>query len=160
MDSFGASVSGTKELNAVIRKVQRKVDVGTKYALKKVQGVAKTSIKSRMRGRPRWDHRGASSNTGQGVNLMLNPKVVKKSGGPGKLTGDLARSIRGSKVPRSAGPGAYSAVVMSGGQKGYQNNYKGATEAKYPFFAPGIKNAEPKMPAIWEAAWAKASARP
>lgn len=160
MDSFGGSVHGAKELNAALRKVQRNVDVSTKYALKKVQGVAKTSIKSRMRGRPRWDHRGVSSRTGQGVNLMLKPKMVKKSGGPGKLTGDLARSIRGSRRARSTGRGIYSAVVMSGGQKGYQNNYKGTTEAKYPFFAPGIKNALPKMPAIWEAAWAKAASKP
>jgi hypothetical protein len=46
--------------------------------------------------------------------------------------------------------------VFAGGQQGYQNNYKAVTEGKYPYFAPGVKKATPKMPKVWEAAWAKA----
>jgi hypothetical protein len=46
---------------------------------------------------------------------------------------------------------------MSGGNGRVQNLYKGRIEAEYPFFAPGVLKAEPKMPAVWNAAWAKAT---
>jgi hypothetical protein len=135
--------------------MQREVDRNTVFALKKVQQITKQSVRSNMRGRPRWDHRGKTKDR-EGVSLGLNPHVVRKSGGPGRLTGDLYKSIRGSRNARRT-LGTFSAVVMSGGKFGWQNMYKGEVENKYPFFRPGVAKAEGKMPAVWAAAWAKAT---
>jgi hypothetical protein len=134
----------------------KRVDLGTAAGVKKIQQVTKSSIKSGMRGRPRWDHRGASRRTGEAVNLRLNPPHVSKGGGPGKLSGSLAKSIRASKKPRPT-EGGFSGVVMSGGAGGPQNLYKRQIESKYPYFVPGVNRAKPKMPAIWHAAWEKAT---
>ncbi|WBP87039.1 hypothetical protein [Kitasatospora cathayae] len=150
-------VKGGEDTAAELERMGKRVDKATKQALKKVQGLASRSIKSGMRGRPRWDHRGASSRTGEHINLGLSPHVAKKSGGPGKLTGSLVKSIKGSKRPRKVGAAGYSAVVMAGGKGGPQNLYKGKVEGTYPFFKPGVTKAEPKMPAVWNAAWAKAT---
>lgn len=156
-DPISVIVKGTKETRARIDVMQREVDLGTIAALKKVQGITRSSIRSNMRGRPRWDHRGASSRTGAAIDLGLSPHHVTKSGGPGKLSGSLYSSIRRSRKPRRETIGTYSAVVMSGGAGKVQNLYKGKIEAQYPFFGPGVLKAEPKMPAVWNAAWAKAT---
>ncbi|MDH6123859.1 MULTISPECIES: hypothetical protein [unclassified Kitasatospora] len=156
-DWVGGLIKGGEATKLELDRIQRDVDKATKKALKSVQALTKRSIKGGMRGRPRWDHRGASSRTGEAVNLDLNPHVAKKTGGPGKFTGSLSGSIRASKRPRKKGIGNYSGVVMAGGKGGPQNIYKGKVEGTYPYFKPGVKKAEPKMPAVWEIAWAKAT---
>jgi hypothetical protein len=123
--------------------------------MKAAQNVAKSSVKRQIRGRPRWDHRGASSRTGGAVNLHLSPPHVSRSGGPGRLTGVLARGVGGVRKPKPAPGGGFQGGVGVGG--GVRNLYKKRTEAKFPYFAPGVKKAEPKMAAVWEAAWAKAT---
>jgi hypothetical protein len=153
----GGLIKGGEATARELELMGKRVDKATKQALKKVQGLAARSIKGGMRGRPRWDHRGASSRTGDHINLDLSPHVAKKSGGPGKLSGSLVQSIKASKRPRKVGTAGYSAVVMAGGRGGPQNLYKGKVEGTYPYFKPGIKKAEPKMPAVWNTAWAKAT---
>jgi hypothetical protein len=60
-----------------------------------------------------------------------------------------------SRKPRVTVEGA-SVAVFVGGAGGPQNLYKEKIEGKYPYFKPGINKATPKMPGIYEAAWAKA----
>lgn len=157
-DGFGGSLSGAKWAQLELTAMQARTDVATVAALKKIQRMTKASIKAQMRGRPRYDHRGKSQRTGPHINLNLSPHHVSKGGGPGKLTGALAKSIKFSKKPRLEAPGTYSGVVLSGGAGGPQNLYKGEVELEYPYFAPGVNKAEPKMPAVWAAAWAKSTA--
>jgi hypothetical protein len=111
-----------------------------------------------MRGRPRWDRKGRDPVTGQfGVNLNLTPHHVRRSGGPGQLTGSLYRSIRKSKRPRGLGVnGKWSQVVFAGGEGGYQNRYKATVEGTNPYFKPGVEKATPKVRGFYEAAWGAA----
>lgn len=151
----GARIS-IHEAEIALAAMDKRVSLANAAALKKVVAKTATTIKGGMRGRPRWDHRGASQRTGPAVTLGLSPRHVSKSGGPGKLTGALSSSIRKSKKPRAV-PGGFTAVVMSGGAGGPQNLYKGRVEANQPYFKPGVDKAAPKLPAIWEAAYAKAT---
>jgi hypothetical protein len=153
---FGAVRVSVREAQAALAAMDKRVDLATAAATKKASGRVVTSIKAQMRGRPRWDRRGRSSRTGEEVNLNLNPHHVTKGGGPGKLTGSLSRSIRKSRKPRKTAEG-YSVAVLAGGAGGPQNLYKGKVEATQPYFKPGVNKAVPKLPAVWEAAWAKAT---
>jgi hypothetical protein len=137
--------------------MDKRVDVATISALKKVTATARTSVRGQMRGRPRWDRRG-NGRGGPAVNLGLSPHGIKRSGGPGKLDGALVGAVKKSSKPRVLPGGNASAVVFVGGKKATPqvNFYKGKTEDKFPYFAPGVKKAEAKMPAVWNAAWAKA----
>jgi hypothetical protein len=151
-------VRGTREVEAALVKVSRQIDAASIAALKACQNSAKSSIKSGLRGRPRWDHRGKSARTGDSVRLNLSPHHVTKAGGPGKLTGTLARGVGGVRKPKvNPTTGTVEGGVGVGG--GVRNLYKKRQEAKYPYVAPGLAKAQPKMPALWAAAWAKATAK-
>lgn len=152
-----AVVRGVKEASAALTQIDKNIDTATLKALRACQGLAKRSIKGQLRGRPRWDHRGKSSRTGETVRLNLNPHVVSKSGGPGKLTGALSRSIKSDRKPRPVPGGGFNGAVFAGSRGGPQNLYKGALEGKFPYFGPGVAKAEPKMAAIWTAAWGRAT---
>lgn len=157
-EGFSAFIAGGKEAQAALVAMDRRVDLATLSALGKVTAIARTSIRGGMRGRPRWDRRGAGRG-GPAVNLNLSPHHVTKGGGPGKLTGSLYNSVKKSRKPRPT-VGGGSAVVFVGTQARPQVNfYKGETETKFPYFEPGIKKATPKMPAVWNAAWAKATSK-
>lgn len=142
-------VINPEETLAALTRLDRQIDPTTIKAIKKSQRVARTAIRGRMRSRPRWDQRGRSRRTGEEVNLHLSPHHVRKNSGPGKLSGALVSSIRSSKTPRKRGY-QISGAVMSGSYGGPQNLYKKHVEAKYPYFAPGVKNAEKKLPPIWD----------
>lgn len=152
-----AVVRGVKEAEASLVRMDRQIDLATLKALKACQGLTKKAIKSGLRGRPRWDHRGKSARTGATVKLNLSPHRISKSGGPGKLTGALSRAIRSDKKPRPIPGGGFNGVVMAGSKGGPQNLYKGQLEATYPYFKPGVAKAKPKMAAIWTAAWGRAT---
>jgi hypothetical protein len=134
--------------------MDRQIDVATIRALKATQGLAKKSIRSRMRGRPRWDHRGKSARTGPTVKLNLSPHVVAKGGGPGRLTGKLARGVGGVRRPKPLPGGGFAGGVGVGG--GVRNLYKKRQEAQYPYVRPGLRKAEPKMAAVWQVHWGRA----
>lgn len=153
---FGGVRVSAREAQAALAAMDKRVDLATAAATKKASAKVVTTIKAQMRGRPRWDRRGRSDRTGAEVNLNLNPHRVTKAGGPGKLTGALSKSIRKSKKPRKTAEG-YSVAVLSGSYGGPQNLYKGRVEANQPYFKPGVEKATPKLPAVWEAAWAKAT---
>ncbi|MFJ8437677.1 hypothetical protein [Kitasatospora griseola] len=156
-EGIGVSVRGVREAQAAVVAMDKRIDLATLKALKAVQGVTKSAIKSGLRGRPRWDHRGKSSRTGSTVNLGLTPHHVTKSGGPGRLTGSLSKAIRSDKRPRPVPGGGWNGVVLAGSKGGPQNLYKGQLEATYPYFKPGVNKAMPKIEGIWVAAWKKAT---
>lgn len=155
-EGVGAIIKGAKEINAELRLMDKRVDLATASAIKKVQGITKSSIKAKMRGRPRWDRRGKIKGATVGVNLNLSPHHMAKQGGPGQLTGALFRSIKASRKPRKE-LGGFSGAVFAGGKGGPQNLYKGKVEATAPYFKPGVESAKPKMPAVWHEAWLKAT---
>jgi hypothetical protein len=83
-DGITAIVRGTKEVRTALTRMDREIDLATVRALKATQALAKKSIRSGMRGRPRWDHRGKSSRTGPTVSLDLTPHHVgPRAAGPG-----------------------------------------------------------------------------
>ncbi|MFF1702610.1 hypothetical protein [Streptomyces sp. NPDC058252] len=148
-------VRGTREVQAALVRMDREIDLATIRALKATQALAKKSIRSGMRGRPRWDHRGKSARTGPTVSLHLSPHRVTKSGGPGRLTGKLVRGVGGVRRPKPLPGGGFAGGVGVGG--GVRNLYKKRQEAKYPYVRPGLRKAEPKMGAVWATAWGRAT---
>ncbi|MEW2518127.1 hypothetical protein [Actinacidiphila alni] len=154
-NGIGVRVTGVREAQAGLRVMNREIDVATLKALKATQALAKKSIRSGLRGRPRWDHRGASTRTGATVSLNLSPHHVTKGGGPGRLTGSLSKGVGGVRRPKPIPGGGFAGGVGVG--KGVRNLYKKRLEAQYPYFRPGLRKAEPKMSAVWQAAWAKAT---
>ncbi|MEV6046033.1 hypothetical protein [Streptomyces xanthochromogenes] len=154
MGELGAVVRGTKECEAALTAMTARVNVATLKALKASQNAAKASIRSGMRGRPRWDHRGKSARTGGTVQLNLSPHHVSKGGGPGRLTGSLYKGVGGVRRPKPMPGGGYQGGVGVGG--GVRNLYKKRQEGSFPYVKPGVKKAEPKMAAVWETAWAAA----
>lgn len=153
-DFLGGLSHGADLAAAELAAMQKRVDRATIAAVKRVQTVTKTAVKGQMRGRPRWNHRGKSARTGDKVTLPEIPRHSPRSGGPGRMTGDLMKSISASKRPRKL-PDGYSGVVWSS-KAGATNLYKGKVEKTAPYFKPGIEKATPKMPAVWEVAWGKA----
>ncbi|AEW94592.1 MULTISPECIES: hypothetical protein [Streptomycetaceae] len=154
MGDVEVRIEGWREVQAALDRMSRDVDTATVAALKASQNLAKKMIRSGMRGRPRWDHRGRSARTGESVSLNLNPPHVTKSGGPGRLTGKLSKGVGGVRKPKRTAEGYQGGVGVGGGVR---NLYKKRAEGRYPYVAPGIKKAEPRMPEMWEAAWGRAT---
>lgn len=151
--SVGYVVRGVRELNAELEKVKVRTDAGTIAGLKAMQNDAKKNIRSRMRGRPRWDRRGASERTGAEVNLDLSPHHVSKSSGPGKLDGKLYGGVGGVRRPKKFGA-EYRGGVGCGGR--VTNLYKRYVEQRYPFIRPGVQKTIARGDEIWARAWDKA----
>lgn len=154
-DGISVTVRGTKEVRTALTRLDREIDLATVRALKATQALAKKSIRSGLRGRPRWDHRGKSSRTGPTVSLDLTPHHVSKGGGPGRLTGTLSRGVGGVRRPKPLPGGGFQGGVGVGG--GVRNLYKKRLEGKYPYVQPGVRKAEPKMAAVWQTNWRRAT---
>ena len=146
-------VVGIRELEAALERMSHDVDKATITALKATQAAAKKAIRSNILGRPRWDHRGKSSRTGDAVNLDLTPHHVSKGGGPGKLTGTLRRGVGGVRRPRRTLEGFQGGVGVGGGVR---NLYKKRNEGKFPYFEPGVRAVEPEMSRIFLETWGRA----
>jgi len=138
--------------------IEKRVDVATGLAAKTAAQRAKTSVKSQMRGRPRWSHRGKWAGREQ-LNIPGPTRKVRAGGGggPGKFSGQLMKSIRSSKKPRVVAGGASAALFASSKYNKAINAYASKTEARFPYFEPGVKKFLPKVPTIFEAAWGKAT---
>lgn len=149
---------GLSELTAELNAMDARIDAATLAGLKSAQGAAKAQIKSGMRGRPRWDRRGASGRNGgePAVNLNLTPHHVTKSGGPGRLTGHLSGAVGGVRRPKKVRR-QYVGGVGVGGPLSITNLYRARVNSKYPFIEPGVKKAEPKIAEAYKKAWAKAT---
>ena len=152
-DDFSVRVFA-EDLHAALDTMSKRIDVATVSALKASQNLAKKSIRSRMRGRPRWDQRGKSRVYDKSVNLNLSPHHVSKGGGPGKFTGHLGRAVGSVKKPMKV-PGGYKGGVGVGGPMSSTNLYRALTEEKYPYFKPGVEKASKGMEAVWTKAWDK-----
>jgi hypothetical protein len=153
-----AVVYGNKLTAEALLTMDKRVDVATASALRQVQLLTKRSVRAQLKGKPRWGFRGASKKTGESVNLGF--RHAPRGGPPGRFKGRLYYNVAASRKPRVKF-GAMSGVVFVGTGSmengNVQNIYKHGLEAKYPYFRPGVKNAEPKMPAVWDKAWAKAT---
>lgn len=157
-EGMGAVVKGVREVGVALTEMDVAVNEATRLTVRRATRYTKGRIKGSMRGRPRWGHKGADPVTGQpAVHTGRVPDHINRTGGPGRLTGDLSRSIRNSRRPRPEGAGAWSAVVMAGGNDGYQNRYKATVEAKTPYFKPGVEKSSPKIRAMFEGSWAAAT---
>lgn len=152
-DGIATNIRGVREFDGALKRMTRDVDLATIRALKTTQKIAKTSIRRKIKGRPRWDRRGKSSRTGAEVNLNLSPHVAPKGGGPGSLTGTLRRGIGGVRRPRRTLGGFKGGVGVGGGVR---NLYKKRVEGEFPYFKPGLDAAEPKMHAVWVEEWGRA----
>jgi hypothetical protein len=154
-----AIVRGVDIAEAALARMERQIDVASLKALKSCQALAKKYVKSGMRGRPRWDHRGKNPARGlRGVSLNLTPHHVSKGGGPGQLTGALFKGVGGVRKPKiDPLTGTVAGGVGAGGE--VQNNYKRQVEAQYPYLQPGVAKAQPQMGAVWAAAWERATSK-
>jgi hypothetical protein len=151
-------IKGINEAQAAIDAMEKRVDLATLRALKKAQAVAKISVRSGMRGRPRWDRRGAIAGGREpAVNLNLTPHHVSRSGGPGKLTGQLSAAVGVMKRPKKLGPASYEGGIGAGGKHSITRIYRKEVEARAPYIAPGVAKAEPKMGEVYKLEWAKAT---
>jgi hypothetical protein len=148
-----------RHTEASIAAMDKRVFAATAPATKTAAQRVKTSIKGQMRGRPRWSHRGKWKGREE-VNL---PGPVRKTragsgGGPGKFSGQLQKSIRSSKKPRIKSFGNASSVVFASSKYNKAiNAYASKTESRFPYFRSGVNKMVPKIPAIYAAAWAKAT---
>ena len=146
-----ARIKDVGRLRAELQRIDYKTDLATLAGLRAAQRLTKRNIRSRMRGRPRWDRRGASSRTGEEVDLALSPHVVKKRGGPGRLTGSLNRAVGGMRKPKPVPGGFLGGVGVGGVRVTYM--YRHIVERDYPFFEPGVKKSEREIPGVYEKAW-------
>ncbi len=152
MGDLGFRVRGVAEVRTALHAMDVRVDVATVAALKAMQNAAKRNIKSRMRGKPRWNHRG-TGRTGPAI-TVAGATHSPRSGGPGKLTGHLAAGVGGVRRPKPRGLGVWAGGVGIGGNA--QNLYKRQTEAKFPAVKPGVEKAIAEGEPIWAKAWDKA----
>jgi hypothetical protein len=146
------AIKGLNEAKAELRQIAAEGDLATKAAVNASTALVARSIKSRMRGKPRWNHRGASKRTGAEVNIT-GPVNSPRAGGPGVFTGTLAKGVRKSRRPRKAPGGFSGAVIMGSKDTKIRNIYKGVTEERFPFWRPGVAAATPKVDAVWTKAW-------
>lgn len=140
---------GIEEAKKELARIDKDGRIATVAAVRAVQNLAKSRVRSRLRGKPRWGHRGASSRTGAAVDLF--PGSSPRSGGPGRFTGMLASGVSGMKRPRSLAGTTKGAVWM--GKGGVRNLYKWQQEEAFPYFAPAMKAMEPLVAPVWEKAW-------
>lgn len=158
LGGISAIVRDIKPITAELDAMTVRVNVATLAAMKAAQSAAKATVKQGMRGRPRWDKRGAigRNKSEPAVNLNLSPHHVSKGGGPGSLTGHLRGAVGAMKRPKLKGRYTYSGGVGVGGKDSITQIYRKEIEGDYPYMKPGVKKAEPKMAKVWEAAWGKA----
>lgn len=151
---ISVTIKGLKEAQAELRQISSEGDLATKAAVNASAALVTRSIKSRMRGKPRWNRRGASKRTGPEI-VLGGPANSPRGGGPGVFTGTLAKGVRKSRRPRKTADGFSAAVIMGSKDTRIRNIYKGVTEERFPYWRPGVAAAEPKIEAVWEKAWTR-----
>lgn len=150
---------GVSELVVSMESIQKKVDLATVAATKRAQSEIIKNVKSRLRGRPRWNHRGRSRIYGADVNIPGMAKNSPRGGGPGKFTGMLYSGVGGKKNVVSIAGTVKGGVGVGGSRLRPNNLKKRYLEAKYPFFEPGVKAAEAKIGEVYATAWKAAIER-
>lgn len=133
---IGVQITGTSEAGAWLRQYRSAQDKATRTALRKAGQVLGRAEK-RALGRPITAHRHALS------------------GSRDRAPGTLYRSIRNGR-PRLIGPGRYS---MSVGPGQAARLYRSVQEGRRPYVAPAVRETGPGLRTVFEAEWAKASAK-
>lgn len=151
--ALSIKILGVRELAADMELIQKKVDLATVVATKKAQSEIVKNVKSRLRGRPRWNHRGRSRIYGAPVNISGMSKNSPRGGGPGKFTGMLYAGVGGKKNVVSVGGTVKGGVGVGGSRLRPNNLKKRYLEARYPFFEPGVKAAEAKIGEVYATSW-------
>jgi len=147
---------GVKEFEAAIVAQNERVNAATLAALKANQNLIKRNVRSRLRGKPRWNHRGKSRRTGPEVNIDTGKGHTPRSGGPGKFTGKLYRGVGGVRKPKWNGVYWEGGVGVGGGVR---NLYKKRVEAQFPYFKPAVEKSEAAVEATWAKAWGRAMSK-
>lgn len=156
-DEITVVVRGAKGAIGNITKLEAAISASSKTATNAVSRKMRTQIRRNLNGKPRWNHRGAGQ--GLGSITVAGPKHTPRSGGPGKLTGELREGV-GIRKPKLRGAGQWVGGVGVGGKQDHRRNFlKRPLEARYPFFWPGVQKVAPQAEAIYAAAWAKAAKR-
>ncbi|GIG57400.1 hypothetical protein Lfu02_17720 [Longispora fulva] len=155
-DEFSALFKGIENLERALDKQTARVDRATLAATKANQARVKRGVKQRLRGRPRWDHRGRSRPTPEPVDLHLSPPHVERSGGPGRFTGALFSGISSRSTPKRQGVDWVGAVWVRGG---IRNFYKRKLEAKFPYFKPALDASLVVLRETWVKAWDRSMSR-
>ena len=132
--------------------IQTRVEKATWFAVKENQRILKLAIRRNLRGKPRWNQRGASGSI-PGFKVP-GPRHAPRSGGPGRFTGDLYRGVGGKKRPLFEPGGTVVGGVGVGGK--INNLKKGTLEKKFPYFKPAVEATEPKMAQAYQKGWDKA----
>jgi hypothetical protein len=149
------AVHGGNELVAALRDLERAGDRGAKAGIRAGGRELVKLTKQQIAGPPRWSRRGKGI-TGDAVDVHRTPVHVERSGGPGRLTGELRKNVHACKVRRD--PLGWNGKVSAMGGKhpaGAQNVYAPLVEKAYPFLKPALERFEPIAPALFERAWAE-----
>lgn len=154
-DEITVVVRGAKQAIGNLAKLDADINAASRTATMTVSKRMRTAIRRNLNGKPRWNHRGAGN--GLGNITVSGPKHQARSGGPGKLTGELREGV-GVRKPKLNGAGQWVGGVGVGGYSSHRRNFlKRGLEAKYPFFWPGVQKVAPQADAIYATAWARAA---
>ena len=135
---------GVPEFGAALEAMTRRVDNGTKQAVRDWESLAERQIKTNATGPARW----------------RNGQNFPRDGGPGNVSGNLRRGIktegpvrRGTAWVGWVGPTAiYSRAVELG-------NPRWKRKKGYPFVEPALRFINRMIPTIAARAWSRAMKR-
>ena len=149
---------GVKQFNMATKEMEVKVAKATTGALRANQNLIKTNVRRNLRNPPRWTQRGHSPKYGTPAFKVSDKQENNpRSGGPGRLTGDLYEGIRSKRTPRIDAKGQVSGWV--GVRNRVNNPFKARLEQKYPYFAPAVETSAPLMRETYAKGWTKSMSK-
>ncbi len=154
-----ALISGVKDFNTVTQDIEDRVALATIAGIKANQNKLKTAIRANLRGAPRWTQKGSNRITGANFQVpsTTGQHNSPRSGGPGKMTGVMYKSVGGVRSPKKGFDGYYTGGVGIGAKP---NRVKKAPlEAKFPYFRPAVEKTMPLMSDVFDVGWDKAISR-
>lgn len=154
-DFISAVWSGPSKFNSVTKDIENNVHKATVAGIKANQRVIVAAIRANLKGEPRWSQHGKNRVTGNNFQVQgtQGQHNSPRSGGPGRMTGDLYKGVGGVKKPRKESGTWYGGVGVG---KMENNVKKGVWEAKFPYFKPAIEKALPKLAGRFDKDWDKA----
>lgn len=148
------AIKGVKEFRQSTREIESIVDKATLATLRRIQNKIKLEVRRNLRGAPRWTERAgkAHGDTFQ-VEGTTGQHHFPRSGGPGRMTGDLYRGVGAVRRPIKVDSGTWIGGVGVG--KNINHFKKGTLEKKFPYFRPAVLKVQPEIRALYEKAWDK-----
>ena len=151
-------MKGVKQFDAATKEMEKKVAKATTSALRSNQNLIKTNVRRNLRNPPRWTQRGHSPKyRTPAFRASDKQENNPRSGGPGRLTGELYEGIRSKRIPRVDSKGEVKGWVAV--RNRVNNPFKAKLEQKYPYFAPAVETSAPLMRATYEKGWAKSMSK-